>query len=257
VFLAIGLTVVVPTLLVVAGALVLGRRREIATGDHDSDSVSFAGGIISALFTVVLAFYIVFAWQTGADVDSSAATEADALIDLHHQADSLAADQRDRVQGLADEYADRVAEVEWPSLAEGRTDKGTGALLDELRTAFTALPVDGGVLEAVRSVGLQDLRQVEENRRSRIDLATSDDNFTAVLLGATVIGAALTMAFPLMVGISARPANVAVLALVAVVLGTIVFLSLQLDTPLSGPFGTSPSAFQDALDEMQRTAVDS
>jgi hypothetical protein len=65
------------------------------------------------------------------------------------------------------------------------------------------------------------------------------------------------MAFPLMVGISARPANVAVLALVAVVLGTIVFLSLQLDTPLSGPFGTSPSAFQDALDEMQRTAVDS
>jgi Protein of unknown function (DUF4239) len=256
VFLAIAVTVLVPALLVVAGALVLGRRRPIASGDFDSDSVSFAGGIVSALFTVVLAFYIVFAWQTGADVDSSATVEADALIDVHRQADSLPGPDRDRVQDLADDYAGRVADVEWPALADGHADDGTADLLDRLRTEFTALPVDGGLLETVRDLGLQDLRQVDENRRSRIDLATGDDAFTGVLLAATIVGAALTMAFPLLVGVSTRPANIAVIAVMALVLGTIVFLSLQLDTPLSGPFGTGPSAFQDALAEMQRGAAD-
>ena len=253
--LALGLTVVVPTLLVVAGTLVLGRRRLVADGGYDSDSVSFAGGVVSALFTVVLAFYIVFAWQTGADVDANATAEADALIDVHRQAESLPSPQRERVQRLADEYATRVAEVEWPALGQGGTDDGTARVLDRLRAEFTALPADDGLAQSVRENGLRDLREVDENRRSRIDLATGDDAFTTVLLAATIVGAALTMAFPLLVGVSARPANVAVTGLVSMLLGTIVFLALQLDTPLSGPFGTGPWAFEDAVVEMARSST--
>lgn len=253
-FLAIGLTVVVPTLLVVAGTLVLGRRDTTAGGDFDSDSVSFAGGVVSALFTVVLAFYIVFAWQTGADVDSDATAEADALIAVGRYTGSLPDPLAQRVHRMAEDYAGRVAEVEWAALSRGEPDDTTADLLDDLRTEFTALPVDGGLLESVREQGLRDLRAVDEHRRSRIDLATSDDAFTGVLLAATVIGAALTMAFPLLVGVSARPANVAVMALVSVVLGTVVLLAMQLQTPLSGPFGTGPWAFQDALAELRRSA---
>jgi hypothetical protein len=240
---------------VAAGTLVLGRRQTAGGGEFDSDSLSFAGGIISALFTVVPAFYIAFAWQTGADVDSNATAEADALIDVHRQADSLPEPTRQRVQDLADAYAARVAGVEWPALGQGETDDGTTRILDDLRAEFTALPVDGGMSEVVRDQGLRDLRQHDEHRRSRVDLATGDDAFTGVLLGATVVGAALTKAFPLLVGLSARPANVAVMTLVSLVLGTIVLLALRLDTPLSGPFGTGPWAFEDALVEMQRSTT--
>jgi hypothetical protein len=253
VFLAIGLTVVVPTLLVMAVTLVLGRRRPVVEAEFDSDTVSFAGGVVSALFTVVLAFYVVFAWQTGADVDSNATVEADALIDVHRQADSLPEPTRDTVQDLTDDYAVRVAEVEWAAMADGESDDGTTEILDRLRAQFTALPVDGGLLESVREQGLVDLRRIDENRRARIGLATSDDTFTRVLLGATVVGAGLTMVFPLLVGVSARPANVAVMGLLSLVLGTIVFISLQLDTPLSGPFGTGPDAFESAQLELRRT----
>lgn len=252
-FLAIGLTVVVPTLLVTAVTLVLGRRPPIVDAGYDSDTVSYAGGVVSALFTVVLAFYVVFAWQTGADVDSNATAEADALIDVHRQADQLPGPIRDTVQDLTDDYAVRVAEVEWAALADRETDEGTTEILDRLRAGFTALPVDGGLLETVRERGLADLRQIEENRRARVDLATSDDTFTRVLLGATVVGAGLTMVFPLLVGVSARPANVAVMGLLSLVLGTVVFIALQLDTPLSGPFGTGPDAFESAQVELRRT----
>ena len=37
-------------------------------------------------------------------------------------------------------------------------------------------------------------------------------------------------------------------------LGAIVFISLQLDTPLSGPFGTGPDAFESAQVDLQRSA---
>jgi hypothetical protein len=69
-------TVLVPTLLVVLVAILRGRRKAVSSGEFDSDSVSFAGGVISALFTVVLAFYVVFAWQLGADIDSSTTAPA-------------------------------------------------------------------------------------------------------------------------------------------------------------------------------------
>jgi hypothetical protein len=246
-------TVLLPTLFVVVLSIFLGRRRPGSSGDTDADSLSFAGGVISALFTVVLAFYIVFAWQLGADIESASGAEAEALIDAHWQAEVLPAPPRAELQSLLRDYAVAVVDDEWELLSAGETDEQASEIIRELRTGFAAVPVDGGgvAVEVAREQALRDVRQIDESHRARVDLATSSDVFNNVLLAGTVVGAALMIAFPLMVGLSARPVNVAVMTILTLVVSGIVYIAIQLTHPLAGPFGVEPDAFLEALHEMR------
>ena len=245
------LTIVLPTFLVVAAAVALGHRAGVASGDSDSDSVGFSGGVLSALFTVVLAFYIVFAWQLGSDIGGDSDTESNALVDAYWQAENLAQPQRDAVQDMLRSYAGRVVDSEWRLLADDRRDPVPDQIVRALRAEFTAVASADDAVQSARDNALADLRQIDESHRSRVDLATDSDTFTAVLLVGTVLGATLMIAFPLLVGMSARPANIAIMATTTVVIGATVFLSLQLTHPLDGMFATPPDAFREALDQMR------
>lgn len=245
------LIVALPTLLAVVAGWAIGRRKGVAEGDSDSDSVSFVGGVIGALFTVVLAFYIVFAWQLGADISNNAGSESDALIDAYRQAQYMPEPERTMVQDQLRGYATRVATTEWGMLAHGKIDERPGEIIRTVREAFAGMPVTDSVAQSTRDSGLLDLRQMDESHRARIDLATGNDPFNSVLLGGTIIGAVLMLLFPLLVGMSARPANLVVLAILTFMIGATVFLSIQLTHPLDGMFGVGPDAFNAALDEMQ------
>ena len=249
-FLDLTLTVLVPTLLVVIIAIFRGRRKAVSSGDFDSDSVSFAGGVISALFTVVLAFYVVFAWQRGADIDNSATAEAQAVVDAHWQAEALPEPHRTSIQSMLRDYASSVAEEEWPSLVSGQAQSRPAELVQRIRAEFAALPESSGAVVFAREQGLRDVRQIDESRGSRVDLATGDDVFTRVLLAGTLIGAALMIAFPLLVGFSTRPVNIVILGILTAVVGATVFISVQLGRPLDGPFGVGPDALRGAVQDI-------
>lgn len=248
-------TILVPTILIVVVAVVLGRRKAVASGDSDSDSVSFAGGILAAMFTVVLAFYIVFAWQLGSDISSTSDTEADAVIDAYWQADLAAGPNRETMQGLLRDYADTVAQREWTALSQRREDGRPAEIIRMLRTEFTTMPAPDDVAQVARAQGLRDVRQLDESHRSRVGLALGGNAFNSVLLVGTVVGALLVVAFPLVAGLSAKPVNMAVMALMALTVGAAVFLSLQMANPLAGPFGAGPGAFEAALEQMQPTVA--
>lgn len=248
--LGIVLTVAFPTLVVVAAAIVLGRRRAVSAGEYDSDSVSFVGGVLNALFTVVLAFYVVFAWQIGDDIDSSSGAEADALVDAFWQAEQLAEPERTQLQTLVRSYTSRVVDSEWELLARGEVDPKAAQIIEQMRAGFAALPTDAGRVEAAREQGLLDVRQIDENHRARVADIVEGDSFNVTLLGATIFGAVVMLGFPLLAGLGPRPANVVAMGLLAITLGSTIFLSIQLLHPLEGMFAADPDVFIEVLDRM-------
>jgi uncharacterized membrane protein YvlD (DUF360 family) len=249
------LVVVLPTVIVVAVALLLGRTRTARSGDFDSDSMSFVGGVLSALFTVVLAFYVVFAWQNGDNVSSQSTAEADALVDTYWQTQVEPKADATRISGLVRRYTAEVADREWAMLDRGEADPAAAAILTDLRDAVSALPADTETLNSARDQSLQDLRTITTNHRQRTDAATDSDGFTRFLLISTILGALAMVVYPLLMGLSTRLANIVGLALLTVVLGAIVYVCLQLMYPLHGPFGVSPDAFHDALADMAGTGT--
>ncbi|WP_433558372.1 hypothetical protein ACQPWY_07300 [Pseudonocardia xinjiangensis] len=244
------LTVIAPTLIVVLVAILRGRRKKVSEGEFDSDSVGFAGGVVSALFTVMLAFYIVFAWQVGADIDGNTKSEAQAVVDAYWQADALPEPHRTAIRSGLGDYVSVVAGQEWPALVAGRTHPRPAELIQAIRTEFTAVPESSGAVAFAREQGLRDVRQLDENHRARVDSATHGDTLTTVLLVGTLVGAALMIVIPLLVGASTRPANVVILGILSAVVGATVFLAIGLSRPLDGPFGVGPDALVNAWQEV-------
>jgi NADH:ubiquinone oxidoreductase subunit 6 (subunit J) len=244
------LIVVLPTAVVIAITLLVGRTRKAASGDFDGDSMSFVGGVLSALFTVVLAFYVVFAWQNGDNVSSQSAAEADALVDTYWQTKVEPAPDATVISALVKQYANDVVHHEWPLLDQRRTDPRTAATLTELRSAVLALPTDNQAVNTARETSLQDLATITTNHRDRVDEATGSDNFTWFLLIGTILGAVAMLVFPLLMGLSARPTNVVGMAVLGVTLAVIVFVCVELLHPLHGFLGTDPSAYTEALNDM-------
>ena len=241
------LAVVLLTLCVAGFTVLSARRKAAASGDADSDSQSFVGGVLNALFTVVLAFYIVFAWQNGDDIDKSSQQEANALTDTYWQASIAPAPHSTAIQSLTARYASRVADHEWSALDRGDTDPEVDRLLNSLRSEVLALPVDNEAIKSSREQSLQNIRQIDEGHRKRVDIATDDQNFNIVLLAASFLGAALMIAFPLLIGLSMRPANVAAMVLLTLTLGFTAYMSVELLHPLHGPFAVDPDPFRTAL----------
>ncbi|WP_433279524.1 hypothetical protein ACQPZA_07345 [Pseudonocardia xinjiangensis] len=231
-------------------AILRGRRKTVSEGEFDSDSVGFAGGVISALFTVMLAFYIVFAWQVGADIEGNTKSEAHAVVDAYWQADALPEPHRTAIRSGLGDYVSSVADEEWPALVAGRTHPRPAELIQVIRTEFTTVPDSGGAVAYAREQGLQDVRQLDDNHRARVDAATRGDTLTTVLLVGTLIGAALMIVIPLLVGASTRPANVVILGVLTAAVGATVFLAIALSHPLDGPFGVEPGALVDAWQEI-------
>jgi Protein of unknown function (DUF4239) len=249
------LIVVLPTAVVIAVMLLVGRTRKAASGDFDGDSMSFVGGVLNALFTVVLAFYVVFAWQNGDNLSSQSSAEADALVDTYWQTKVEPAPDATVISDLVKQYATDVVHREWPLLDHGHADPRTAATLDELRNAVLALPTDNQAENTAREMSLQDVRTIITNHRERVAQATDSDNFTSFLLIATILGAAVMLVFPLLMGLSARPTNVVGMAVLGVTLAVIVFVSVELLHPLHGFFGVDPSAYTQALDDMAATGT--
>lgn len=244
------LIVVLPTAVVIAVTLLVGRTRKAASGEFDGDSMSFVGGVLNALFAVVLAFYVVFAWQNGDDISSQSSAEADALVDTYWQTKAEPSPDATVIADLTKRYATNVVHREWPMLDHGRADPGTAATLRELRNAVLALPTDNQATNTAREISLQDLATITRNHRERVDEATDGDDFTWVLLVGTILGAVSMLVFPLLMGLSARPSNVTGMAVLGVTLAVVVFVSVEMLHPLHGYFGVDPSAYTDALNEM-------
>lgn len=250
-FLDILATIVLPTAIAIVVAVFLGRRPTVSTGDFDSDSIVFAGGVLSALFTVMLAFYVVFAWQVSADLESSADSEAAGLVDAYWQAEVIPTANKDRVQDLLRNYATTVSQVEWRGLAAGHVEPAVAEIVRSLRSELAALPADDSAVGQARQYALRDVRQIDEGHRARIDLATGGRAFNGVLLALSLVGAVLMVAFPLVVGLSGRTANLIVIGAMTAAVGAVVYLAIQLTHPMDGPFGVGPDAFVEALREMQ------
>lgn len=244
------LVVVIPAAVIIAVTMLAARGKRAASGEADSDSMGFIGGVLNALFTVVLAFYIVFAWQQGDTVGSQATAEADGLVDVYWSVGVAPQPEMDHIRDLVRQYAHEVADHEWTALDAGRTDPATQSILDELRSAVSALPTDTEPVKDARSQALLDVHQIDLNHGDRVDEATDSDSFTRFLLIGTILGAIAMLAFPLLIGLSARPANLVGMVVLTVTLAAVIFIAVQLLHPLHGVFGVTPDAFHDALDEI-------
>ena len=246
------LVIVLASVVVTAVAcLVFGRSREHSQADdRDADSRGFLGAVISGLFIVALAFYMVIVWEENGVAEDGAAREAAAVADAYWQTGVMPQPQRDHIRSLLVSYPKLVADKEWPLLAAGESDARTTSTLNSLHTEILSLPSTPDQVKSARERALERLREITALRRDRLDQAGGLDNTGNLMLIGTIVGAVGMVVFPLLIGFTARARHVLQLSLMAAVLAFVCVLCVGMTQPFSGVFRVEPEAFTSVTDEL-------
>ncbi|MFD9698869.1 hypothetical protein [Lentzea sp. NPDC059081] len=252
------LVIVLASVVVTAVACILfGRSRSHEqSDDRDADSRGFLGAVISGLFIVALAFYVVIVWEENGAAEDNASREAAAVADVYWQTSVMPQPQRDLIRGLLTEYPKLVAEKEWPQLAVGESDQETAAALSSLHAEILSLPASPDEVKSARERAVERLREITDLRRDRIDSASGLDDTGNLMLIGTIVGAVAMVVFPLLIGFTARRRHVLQMCLTAAVLAFVCVLCLGMTQPFDGMLRVDPDSFTSLTDELAGIPVE-
>lgn len=243
---------IIGAMLVVAVSTILaGRLKRAREGEYNAEALGFVGGVMNALFIVVLAFYTVISWTEADGVEQQTAAETGNLIEIYWQVANVPPAERDQIRALVREYTSEVADREWRLMDQRKSDPKAEDLLVALRTEITRLPIDNQQVAAARGDMLQSVRAIADERRARIDQATGGSNLLDILLLGTIIGGIAMIGYPLLIGFTANLHVVSLVALAGILAFTVYF-ALELDQPFHGLIKIEPDAFRTALVEYAR-----
>jgi formate hydrogenlyase subunit 3/multisubunit Na+/H+ antiporter MnhD subunit len=243
--------VVASVVVTIAACLLFGRSHaHEQADDRDADSRGFLGAVISGLFIVALAFYMVIVWEDNGAAEDNAAREAASVADAYWQTAVMPQPQRDHIRSLLREYPKLVADKEWPQLAHGSADDRTTETLNSLHAEVLSLPSTPDQVKSARERVLERVREITDLRRDRVDQAGGLDNTGKFMLIGTLVGAVGMIAFPLLIGFTARARHVVQMGVTAAVLAFVCVLCLGMTHPFSGVLRVQPEAFTSVTEEL-------
>lgn len=235
----------------VVACLVFGRSRaHEQADDRDADSRGFLGAVISGLFIVSLAFYVVIVWEGNGAAEDNASREAAAVADVYWQTAVMPQPQRDHIRGLLTEYPKLVADREWPRLAVGESDETTTETLNSLHSEILSLPTSPDQVKTARERSLERLREITDLRRDRIGSAGGLDDTGRLMLIGTIAGAAAMIIFPLMIGFTARKRHILQMSVTAAILAFVCVLCAGMTQPFDGMLRVEPDSFTSLTEEL-------
>lgn len=204
--------------------------------------------VTGTLFTVVLAFVILSAFNTYDGARGGAASEADAVLDMARTAPLFPAAQRDRLQSDFACYGRAVVNEEWPAMRGGRSSPLVDYWVSAYRTEVMRLPVNSLREQAA----LQDLLNLAETRTTGRQQRLSDATPTVPtpLWLALIFGGCVSVA--LMLGMADPRERLRILALMVSGFAAIVATGLLVVYFLDHPYqphigGIQPTAMRHAL----------
>ncbi|ALG11568.1 DUF4239 domain-containing protein [Kibdelosporangium phytohabitans] len=244
---------VVAVMVISAGVMIaVGRRRRAREGTYNSEAIGFVGGVLNALFIVVLAFYTVITWTEADATEQHAEVEASSLIEVYWQVANAPTAERDQIRALLKEYTTEVIEKEWPMLDRKESDPKADDLLVAVRSEIGRLPAEADRELSIRDQALQNIRTASDERRARIEQATGDSSLLTLLLWGTIIGGFAMVAFPLAMGFSNEFRHILSIVVLAGTLAFTVYFAIELDQPFQGLIKVDPDSFTTALTEFNR-----
>jgi hypothetical protein len=201
------------------------------------------------LFAVLLGFMVVAVWESFDAARINVATEATALVPLYRSSGNLPPEAGDKIRELTREYIHEVIEDEWPTQASsGQPSSKARKQIGDLFRSFG----NGTITTQMKkdyplscNVLMQALTDVTNDRNKR-NLQANEDVSTVmwivILSGAFVV---ITMSFIIYME---RPLpHMIISAMMAALIGLLLFSCLILSHPFRGPIALSSESFEKTL----------
>jgi hypothetical protein len=207
------------------------------------EQAAFYGTQIWLAYTLILSLTAVGAWSEYQAAGEKVSREVAALEVLQRRAVTYPEPTRTAVDATLREYAQAVADQEWPEQRAGKHPSAAKHVFGRLVVLLGDFEPRNLPDQMVHAETLRELTTASEARRARIHATSS--SLPGVVWLVVLVGAALALVgATTFVPVDDRAAHRALVAIMAAFVGLVVFVTVALDHPFQGAVTPSESGFR-------------
>jgi hypothetical protein len=243
------LVVLLAVVLAVVGLAVVQRLVPLPLRQAHNTATGTIYAALYVMFGVSVGFSLFLVWQQYDAAQKTAEHEAGNVEEIYRLAGSFPEPERGRVQALAASYARAVVEEEWLLMRQGQTSPRAGELADELRESIQDFEPRTGAGQALRSEGLAQLDDLDEDRALR--LLEVREGLPPIVWVVLVVGGVITVVFTYLFGMQTPWLHMLAVAALTVLVSLIIYTIAVLEYPFDNELRVESDAFEQVLHEIE------
>lgn len=239
-------------IIVVGGAAALGaalvygldpfvRRRR---GDEYNSVVSDGFQAVGTMYAIIAGLLVFGVYTTFDEASQQSADEASTLVLMYRNAQAFPQPERDQARNAVLSYIHSVIDDEWPALAQGVGSPKTTEAIDNLFNVYAPMEPTSKWSDQYAS-SVDHLDTVVKLRNERIDHST--DSLPTIYWFLLFAGGFITILYLALSYVESKAMHALAVGLMAVMLGLVIFLLLEVNHPFRGEIAVSTDNFDHAL----------
>jgi hypothetical protein len=205
----------------------------------------FFSGILT-IYGITLGLIAITTWESSSAVAGVASREAAAIAALYRDTSGFPAPLQQQLHDKLREYTRAVVEKEWPAQRLGEIAIDGRSPLDGFQSAlFTNEPTTEG-MRLIQAEALDKFNELVEWRRQRTEAV--DNGVPRVIWIVILLGGVLTIATAYCFQMQPFRLHLLLTAILAMMIGLLIFLIAALDRPFQGTVSVKPTAYRIILE---------
>jgi Protein of unknown function (DUF4239) len=226
----------------VAGLILVQHFVPIELRKQHNNVAGFIYAVVGIAYAVLLGLMVVAAWEQYQMANDTTEREANELAELFWLGQRLPPAEGHRLQELTRSYARVVVDEEWPLMARGESSPRAWALIDKIRLTVQNLNPDTEAGQVLYEQGLERVHDLADARSDR--LVEAQQGIPGILWVVLVMGAIITIGFTYLFGLDDTTTHTLMVALLALIVGLVLFTIGSLEYPFRGDVHLGPDAFE-------------
>lgn len=223
-------------------------RRHADQHDQQNDLVSYFLGASGVIYGIALGLVAAGVWTNFQTLSGEVDAEAGITAALYQDVSSYPMPHRQRLQQQLRAYVQAVIDQDWPQLRQGNMPQASTHVLYRFkRELFTFVPTDAG-LRLIHEQALEQYNELAKVRRDRLQGSTS--SLPAVLWWIIILGSFINIIITWFFVSDHLGYHLGLTILLALLLGSLLFLTAAMDNPFRGDFSVNADSFQQVLSQM-------
>jgi hypothetical protein len=247
------LLVGIPTLLAMAGPVLIRRRLSLERVRANNEVAGFKFATVGVLYAVLLAFAVIVVWEKFGDAENHVAEEAGAAATIYRLSAGIGGEAGAQLRSAMDTYLSSAIAEDWPAMAKGEPSAMTTRALDAAYTTLLSFtPTDPrGV--ALLTENLRQLDVVTQARRARLVVAAGvvPGIVWFVLFGGAIVTVGFTFFFATD---NLRAQTLMTGALTALIFSGLLVIVI-IDRPFAGTVKVTPEALSLVLHDFSSAVL--
>lgn len=207
-----------------------------------NDLVSYYLGASGVIYGIALGLVAAGVWGNFQGLSAQVDEEAAIVATLYQDMSTYPQPQRQDFQRALTNYTQTVIHQDWPDHRRGITPRASGRVLHQFKLAFFDFAPTTSRLKLIHEQALTQFNDLAKTRRLR--LRGNQDNLPLILWWVIILGTAINLAISWFFVTKHQTYQLLLTVLLALLLGSLLFLIAAMDNPFRGDFSVDPGAFE-------------